>query len=143
MGHHDKSGGSQPAKALSRRKFLGLLSVAALGAAGGCIGLAEPDFTIDMTERKRYSPATLTVRAGSRVAWKNTDTFSHTATFDPDLLRQETGMDVGSSANHWDSGDIYSGQTWTHVFDTPGEYLYFCKYHGGEGMIGTINVVNS
>jgi plastocyanin len=32
------------------------------------------------------------------------------------------------------------GQQWAHTFDTPGRYVYACRYAGTQGMIGTITV---
>jgi plastocyanin len=32
------------------------------------------------------------------------------------------------------------GDEFTHVFNTPGEYPYYCDPHRGAGMTGTITV---
>jgi plastocyanin len=45
-----------------------------------------------------------------------------------------------SGAQAWNSGDINPGQTFTHTFDTPGTYKYFCIPHEVAGMTGTIVV---
>lgn len=36
----------------------------------------------------------------------------------------------------FNSGDIESGETFSHRFDKEGNYFYFCKYHGSPGMVG-------
>jgi plastocyanin len=72
-----------------------------------------------------FCPASLTVAAGTEVAWANADLSPHTATFD--------GTD-GS----FDSGPIAKGQTWSRRFDRAGVYQYYCRIH--PGMSGTIVV---
>lgn len=40
----------------------------------------------------------------------------------------------------WDSGDLYTGDTWTRAFDIPGTYIYFSRFQTQNDMIGTITV---
>jgi len=70
-----------------------------------------------------FSPATLTVSAGTTVTWKNDDTMAHTSTSD-------TGV--------WDTGNIAAGASKTTTFPTAGTYAYHCTYH--SGMKGTVVV---
>jgi plastocyanin len=65
----------------------------------------------------------------------------HTASCDPALAEKLTHVVLPAGATPWSSGDLYTGQTWQHTFTTPGTYLYFCRYHAAEGMLGTIAVV--
>ena len=69
-----------------------------------------------------FTPAALTVTAGSTVTWTNGDTATHTVTFD-------NGPDCGSLA---------TGNSTTVTFSTPGTYAYHCKIHAS--MKGTITV---
>ena len=71
-----------------------------------------------------FTPASVTVCAGSQVKWTNDDSFPHTSTGD-------TGV--------WDSGTINGGGSFTFRFDTPGVYPYHCAIH--THMQGTITVV--
>jgi plastocyanin len=75
-----------------------------------------------------YSPPTITVVIGvnNTVTWLNNDIAPHTVTADDGAF---------------DSGNLNPGQTWTHVFTTPGTYTYHCKYH--LWMHGTIIVKSS
>lgn len=73
-----------------------------------------------------YIPGTVTVRAGSSVAWTNRDNAPHTAT------------GVGDAISALDSGPIIFGQTFTQEFDTAGTYPYYCVYH--PNMLGTVIV---
>jgi plastocyanin len=59
-------------------------------------------------------PATLTVRAGDTVVWKNEDVVPHTAT---------------DRGKRFDSGSIEPGGSWRYVANTKGTYDYYCAYH--------------
>lgn len=61
-----------------------------------------------------YSVNVLTVKAGTTVSWVNQDDQQHTV----------TAVD-GS----FDSGFLTQGEVFSHTFDTPGEYEYFCMPH--------------
>ena len=71
-----------------------------------------------------YSPPTITVVIGvnNTVTWVNNDQAPHTVT--------DTGV--------FDSGNMNTGQSWTHTFTTPGTYEYHCTYH--PWMKGTVIV---
>lgn len=72
-----------------------------------------------------FSPATLTVQVGDTVTWKNNDaSIPHTS----------------QSDGNWNSGNMAPGATFSFTFNTPGTYTYYCLYHRGMGMIGTIIV---
>jgi plastocyanin len=70
-----------------------------------------------------FTPATLTVAAGTTVTWTNNDAVPHTAT---------------ASDGTFDSGNLNPGQSYSFTFHTPGSYAYVCQYHAG--MMGTIVV---
>ncbi len=59
-------------------------------------------------------PATLVVRAGDTVVWKNEDVVPHTAT------------DRGKA---FDSGNIEPGGSWSYVAGRKGTFSYNCAYH--------------
>jgi amicyanin len=70
-----------------------------------------------------FSPATITVKAGSTVVWTNNDAIQHDVTFD--------GGGIASSVlNHSD--------TFSHTFPTAGTYHYICSIH--PFMHGTVIV---
>ena len=70
-----------------------------------------------------FSPATLTITAGTTVKWVNGDDVPHTVTAD----------DRSFTSKALDTDDAYS-----HAFTTPGTYPYFCAVH--SHMTGTIIV---
>jgi plastocyanin/glucose/arabinose dehydrogenase len=74
-----------------------------------------------------FQPADLTVAAGTNVTWTNTDSVAHTVTWDDKSV---------------DSGLFGQGETFSHTFDTPGTYGYYCIPHGspGAGMHGSVTV---
>jgi plastocyanin len=73
-----------------------------------------------------FSPATITVTAGSTVVWTNNDSVQHDITFD-------AGGIASSVLNHND--------TFSHAFPTPGTYHYICSIH--PFMHGTVIVTGS
>ena len=75
-----------------------------------------------------FVPSTVTINVGEEVVWKNVDTAAHTVT---------SGVLVdGGPDGIFDSGLFTPGAEFSHMFDTPGEYPYFCLVHPWmSGMI--------
>jgi plastocyanin len=73
-----------------------------------------------------FSPATISVTAGSTVEWTNKDSVQHDVTF-------AGGSIVSTVLNHND--------TFSHTFLTPGTYHYICSIH--PFMHGTVIVTGS
>lgn len=71
-----------------------------------------------------FSPASLSVKAGTKVTWRNNDYMAHTVTSD-------TGL--------FDSGSIGTSGSYSYTFTATGTYSYHCNFH--SGMTGVI-VVN-
>jgi plastocyanin len=74
-----------------------------------------------------FSPAELTIEAGTTVRWRSTSSMLHTVT--------PEGHTAWSSAS---LGGV--GETFTFTFDEPGSYAYFCEPHLAAGMTGTVIV---
>jgi plastocyanin len=72
----------------------------------------------------KFSPGTLTVKAGAKVAVSNDDSTAHTAT-----------SDDGST---FDTGDINPNQSASFTISKAGTYAYHCSIH--PFMHGTIKV---
>jgi plastocyanin len=82
-----------------------------------------------------YSPNVVTIKAGDSVRWTNTETLPvpHTVT---------SGNPGDPNAGSiFDSNSIFPGQSFTFTFNTPGTYVYFCKFHFMEGMQGAQVIV--
>jgi plastocyanin len=129
---------------VSRRTLVTSGSAFALTmAAAGCSAPSMLDKasdsreTVTITDANRFDPGGMQLSASSTVVWKNQSRLPHTVSCDPAQFSQ-SHLPAGSEP--WDSGDIQPGRTWAHKFDTPGQYVYVCHYHGETGMIGTIDV---
>lgn len=93
--------------------------------------LEEPPVTATVTvSNNSFSPAALTVAAGTTVTWQ----WAPTA----------VGHNVAPAGTEPPrSGGLQSApNTYAHQFNTPGTYVYFCEAHGSPtfGMRGTITV---
>jgi|GEM_PF-544516 len=81
-------------------------SAAPTAAVGGAVKIDIVDF--------KYKPATLTVNAGAKVTWVNSDSAPHTATV---------------SGGGFDTGTLRKGDMKTLTLDKPGTYAYICEFH--------------
>jgi plastocyanin len=113
-----------------RRGALGLLATLLLAGCLARPGAAEPasrptapaapppaaDGKQVVIDNFTFSPATLTVPAGTAVTWVNHDDVPHTVTSPsrPRLL---------------DSPTLDTDESFTHVFKAPGTYDYYCTVH--------------
>jgi plastocyanin len=84
---------------------------------------AEHVAAIDILNFK-FTPAEVTVKAGTTVRWTNHGYVPHTVDF--------TGEAVHS-------GVLNNGNQFTHTFTTPGTYPYICHIH--PFMHGTVAVI--
>jgi plastocyanin len=115
-----------------------LVMIAAVLAAAGCGGTKTPATTTPKTtpstspspgvtgstvviKNFAFEPASLNVKAGTSVTWKNEDSTTHTVT-----------------GSNWDSGQLQPGQEFQKTFDTAGTYDYHCSIH--PSMTGTVTV---
>jgi plastocyanin len=71
-----------------------------------------------------FSPAKLTVKAGTTVTWTNKDDIPHGIAWSNNALTRSKAMDTDDSVSF--------------TFTTPGAYQYFCYIH--PHMVGTIVV---
>ena len=72
-----------------------------------------------------FQPATLTVKAGTKVTWVNRDDVPHTAT-------------STARPKRFDSRTLDTDDQFSHVFTAPGTYEYFCAVH--PNMTGRVIV---
>jgi plastocyanin len=70
-----------------------------------------------------FSPASLTVKMGTKVTWTNKDSVTHTVTADQGAF---------------DSGQLAPGQSFSFTFSKAGTYSYHCNIH--PSMTATIVV---
>ena len=72
----------------------------------------------------QFQPATIRVKAGEEVTWKNNAAMPHTV----------TGREDGKLS----SARLNQGSMFSHTFEQPGTYTYYCALH--PSMIGTVIV---
>jgi plastocyanin len=79
-----------------------------------------------------FMPENIQVTAGTEVVWTNKGRNEHNAL-------HVDGDDWGVEVDDFQPGDVYS-----HAFDEPGVYRYYCSIHGSTdaGMIGTVVVTD-
>ena len=68
-----------------------------------------------------FIPSTVTIDIGGEVVWKNVDTAAHTVT--SGILAD------GGPDGVFDSGLFVPDTEFSHIFETAGEYPYFCLVH--------------
>jgi plastocyanin len=90
-------------------------------------GSTNPQTTNKVTiQNFAFSPASITVKAGTTVTWTNNDSAAHTVT-------ENDGKSGGPA-----SGDVNPGSTYSFTFKTAGTYQYHCAIH--PSMTGTVVV---
>lgn len=99
------------------------------GGNGNGNGNGNGGGTADVTARDDFfDPDEFTIEAGGSVLWENRGQNIHSVTSDD---------------GDFESGDMSSNDIFDFSFDEPGEYPYYCRFHGspgGGGMAGTIIV---
>jgi plastocyanin len=95
--------------------------------------------------------STIAVPTGSTVTWTNLANDSlHTVTFPPagqplpvlpgDPFTPAMGGSAYDGSQVTNSGVMMPGQSYSLTFTKAGTYVYYCLFHDGEGMAGTIVV---
>jgi plastocyanin len=114
-----------------RRAVLAIAAAAlALGAATASAQMAHEGHGMDAgpaaavsMSADAYAPAEVDVLAGDTVRWSNDSVRAHT---------------VSADDGAWSSSRIVSSDTYSHRFDDPGSFAYYCKLH--VFMRGVVNV---
>jgi plastocyanin len=99
--------------------WLAVAAVVALRLAGAPAYAEDTEVTID---NFTFSPASLTVKVGTTVTWKNHDDIPHTVV----------------SAGKFRSKTLDTDDSFSFTFTAAGDYKYFCSLH--PHMIGMIKV---
>ena len=124
------------------RAMGGVATLIATGTLAACGGASAQVKTVRMKDDMKFEPSSLTIKTGDTVTWKSDDDSAmvHTATADPDKVRDKTQIELPPGAAPWDSGNVAQGKEWSYTFDTPGRYKYVCLPHLIAGMVGEIVV---
>jgi plastocyanin len=82
-----------------------------------------------------FSPATVTITAGTSVEWTNLQAGGH------NVVQIDSLANCASdTAGGFTSGALGAVVTYTHAFPTVGTYYYKCSAHCAGGMEGTVVV---
>jgi len=110
------------------------------GPSGSGGSGAAQNVTVNMTDAYQFTPASITVKAGTTVTWMNTGQQPHTSTDDASKAINQSNSVLPAGAEPWDSGLLNAGQSSSHTFTTPGQYTYFCIPHEALGMVAHVTV---
>lgn len=108
----------QPMEPVAMEEFTGTISLPSGSSVPGC----------EQTNQC-YIPADVTISVGQTVTWSNDDLAAHTVT---------SGNPTAGPDGTFDSSLFMAGKTFSHTFDKPGEYNYYCMVH--PWMTGKIQV---
>ena len=102
---------------------------------------ATPDATVAANAVQikliAYKPAKLTVAKGTTVTWNQMDPGFHTVT--SGTVEQGGAGVTPKPDGMFGSGQLAKGKTFSHQFDTPGTFTYFCEIHPAT-MRGEVTV---
>jgi len=100
----------------------------------------EPAVTVGMTNTMKFDADTVRINVGDMVEWKNSSLLAHSVTGDPAESSVEGSAVLPDGAKPFDSGMMDPEETFTHTFEVPCTYQYFCIPHEGAEMFGWVIV---
>lgn len=133
---------------VSRRALLRTSGLALAATVAGCVGGSTPaEQTVTMTGDMRFDPGNVTVAKGGTVTWTNAGQVEHTVT----AIEEEIPTDAAYFASggfeseqaaqkHMRDGLLDPDESYSHTFEVPGTYEYYCIPHESGGMDGTVRV---
>ena len=134
---------------LTRRRFLRMVGQAVVGCATlpllqACSQYSSEAVIINILSyqpQAYFDPPAVTIDTGTQVVWHNTGVLVQSVTCDPQQIDDTSRVQLPDGAEAWDSGDLFTGETYARVFTTPGEYIYTSRYQRGQLLIGLIHVL--
>jgi plastocyanin len=102
----------------------GLGGVTGLMLGAGVLFATAADPSNVAIDNFTFTPATLTVKAGTTVTWTNKDDIAHAIASSTNAFTRSKALDTDD--------------TYAFTFTTPGTYKYFCYLH--PHMVGSIVV---
>ena len=122
----------------------GLLLAVGVVVLGSCKSATSPNCSgaCVTIQDFSFSPATLSVKAGTTVQWINNGPSGHTTTSDGSVWTSGTLAPPSGGGGY---GGGTAGGTYQFTFNTPGSYPYHCMLHppsnpAYSGFTGTITV---
>jgi phosphate transport system substrate-binding protein len=118
---------------MSRRRIAPLIGaiIAMLLLVGVSTTLHASTSTVDIQDNKFVAPA-ITVTVGDTVSWNVSGVGSHSVTADDGSFDSSPACPTNCLGH---------GATFSHTFNSPGTYRYYCHIHGGPGGVGMSGVI--
>jgi plastocyanin len=101
---------------------------------------AAPAVTVIITPDFQFDPEEVRIRVGEAVEWRNEGRAPQTVTDNPAWAGDDSSVVLPEGAEPWDAGIVNFGDSVTHVFDVPGEYVYVSLPQEANGMTGRVIV---
>ncbi|WP_458204864.1 plastocyanin/azurin family copper-binding protein [Haladaptatus sp. NG-SE-30] len=93
--------------------------------------------------RLRFVPEEVEISVGGTVRW-TFESAGHNVTTKPGASEKISIPENAEPFGSYEGDAHYSinevGTTYEHTFTVPGEYVYVCAPHAGQGMVGTVTV---
>lgn len=94
-------------------------------------------------KRLRFEPDEVEIRVGETVEW-TAKSVGHNVTSHPDASPKCENPEGADPFTSYEGNDHFSimdvDEQFKHEFTVPGEYVYVCTPHAGQGMVGTVVV---
>ncbi len=111
-------------------------------SSGGCTAAnAQTSVTVEATNALTFVPASVCLKVGGSITWKNTGNLPHTTTDLASLAANPANAELPAGATGWNHA-LQPGVPFTLKFTVAGTYKYFCIPHELLGMLGQITVVS-
>ena len=120
-------------KTSSFRAIALLAAIVSLFAYPKPVSAATVNVTVAPNGDLVFSPSSVTIHPGDIVRWTWGASFHSTTSGVP-----------GAPNGIWDSGILNQGASFSHTFNSTGDFPYYCTPHGGCcGMVGSVSVVSA
>jgi plastocyanin len=87
-----------------------------------------------------FSQQNVTIQAGQTIRW-NWGSSPHNVVSGNTSTGAADGIFCSTSDTNCDNAPLTGpGTVYTHTFNTPGVFTYFCRQHRQSGMTGTVTV---
>lgn len=113
------------------------------GGSGDDGGSQVVQVDVGPEKRLRFEPESVEISVGDTVEW-TARSQGHNVTSDPAASGKCENPEAAEPFKSYEGDDHYAimevDETFEHEFTVPGEYVYVCKPHAGQGMVGSVTV---
>lgn len=85
-------------------------------------------YSVGISDKRPFTPGTLSVTPGTTVVFKNASTVPQTVTANPQAKGAGPLAKLPDGAEALESGVLYPGETYSYTFETPGTYVYISRF---------------